>query len=83
MAAIEPGNVVTLVIQHKVRPGRAPAYEAWLKRAVSAAEQQNGHLGVNVIRSDGQNDTFTTVLRFAESPIDFLNPISMPERTPP
>ncbi|NQD81529.1 antibiotic biosynthesis monooxygenase, partial [Pseudomonas sp. CrR14] len=54
MAAIEPGNVVTLVIQHKVRPGHVPAYEAWLKRAVSAAEQQNGHLGVNVIRSDGQ-----------------------------
>lgn len=67
MTAIEPGNVVTLVIQHKVLPGHVQAYEAWLKRALTAAEQQSGHLGVNVIRSDGQSDTFTTVLRFAES----------------
>ena len=59
-------DVVTLVIQHRVRPGQLAAYEAWLKRAVAAAEQQSGHLGVNVIRADEQSDTFTTVLRFAQ-----------------
>jgi len=66
MPTTVPSDVVTLVIQHQVRPGCLPAYEAWLKRALAAAEQQPGHLGVNVIRVDGQGDAFTTVLRFAE-----------------
>ena len=51
MPTSEPSEVVTLVIQHKIRPGCLPAYEAWLKRALAAAEQQTGHLGVNVILS--------------------------------
>lgn len=67
MTTTPSSDIVTLVIQHKVRPGRLQTYEAWLKRAVAAAQQQSGHLGVNVIRSDGQSDTFTTVLRFAEA----------------
>ena len=31
MPTSEPSEVVTLVIQHKIRPGCLPAYEAWLK----------------------------------------------------
>lgn len=64
----EPSNnVVTLVIQHKVRPQCLVVYEAWLKRAVHAARQQPGHLDVNVIRPDGSDRHFTTVVRFAEA----------------
>jgi len=60
-------NVVTLVIQHKVRATSLAAYEAWLKRTVSAARRQPGHLDVNVIRPDDGGLHFTTVVRFADA----------------
>lgn len=59
-------NVVTLVIQHKARADSLAHYEAWLKRAVTTARQQPGHLDVNVIRPDGGGRHFTTVVRFAD-----------------
>jgi len=62
-----PNSVVTLVINHKVRPGQQQAYEAWLKRTVKAARGQPGHLGVNVIRPTGDTQVFTSVLRFASA----------------
>ncbi|WP_044872522.1 antibiotic biosynthesis monooxygenase [Pseudomonas sp. LFM046] len=65
--AIDLNNVVTLVIQHKVRGESLPQYEAWLRRAVKAARRWPGHLGVNVIRPDGCGVLFTTVVRFAQS----------------
>ncbi len=65
--AIDLNSVVTLVIQHKVRGGSLPKYEAWLRKAVKAARLQPGHLGVNVIRPDGGGVTFTTVVRFAQA----------------
>jgi antibiotic biosynthesis monooxygenase (ABM) superfamily enzyme len=60
-------NVVTLVIQHKVRAQALAPYEAWLKRAVSTARQQPGHLDVNVIRPDDGGRQFTTIVRFADA----------------
>lgn len=60
-------NVVTLVIQHKARSESLPHYEAWLKRAVSTARKQPGHLDVNVIRPDADGRHFTTVVRFADA----------------
>ena len=60
-------HVVTLVIQHKVRAPALASYEAWLKRTVSTARQQPGHLDVNVIRPDGDGLHFTTVVRFADA----------------
>ena len=60
-------NVVTLVIQHKVRADSLDTYEQWLKRAVQAARRQPGHLGVNVIRPEEGGRHFTTVVRFCES----------------
>lgn len=62
-----PNSVVTLVINHKVRPGQQSAYEAWLKRTVKAARGQPGHLGVNVIRPAADSQVFTSVLRFASA----------------
>ncbi|NIF18989.1 antibiotic biosynthesis monooxygenase [Pantoea sp. Cy-639] len=60
-------TVVTLVIQHKVRAEALAQYEAWLKRAVTTARQQPGHLDVNVIRPDDAGRHFTTVVRFADA----------------
>ncbi|AGZ37750.1 antibiotic biosynthesis monooxygenase [Pseudomonas sp. SWI6] len=60
-------NVVTLVIQHKVRAESLAGYEAWLKRTVSTARRQPGHLDVNVIRPDDGGRHFTTVVRFADA----------------
>lgn len=60
-------NVVTLVIQHKARAESLSEYEAWLKRTVSAARRQPGHLDVNVIRPDVGGLHFTTVVRFADA----------------
>lgn len=66
-ATQDNSNVVTLVIQHKVRSDALDTYEAWLKRAVQAARRQPGHLGVNVIRPEEGGRHFTTVVRFCES----------------
>ncbi|MNM84723.1 hypothetical protein D3C81_968210 [compost metagenome] len=60
-------NVVTLVIQHKVRAESLAGYEEWLKRTVSVARRQPGHLDVNVIRPDHGGRHFTTVVRFSDA----------------
>ncbi|SDI52263.1 antibiotic biosynthesis monooxygenase [Pseudomonas panipatensis] len=65
--SIDLNSVVTLVIHHKVRSEALPRYEAWLRRAVKEARKQPGHLGVNVIRPDGESGMFTTVVRFADA----------------
>ncbi|SDX29695.1 hypothetical protein SAMN05444064_11727 [Pseudomonas syringae] len=58
-------EVVTLVIKHRVTAGREVDYESWLRRIVTIAGQQPGHLGVDVIRSkDAGLQMFTSVLRF-------------------
>lgn len=64
---IDLNSVVTLVIHHKVRDEALAQYEQWLRRAVKAARQWPGHLGVNVIRPDSDEGMFTTVVRFAEA----------------
>lgn len=61
-------EVVTLVIKHRVKSGFEEPYEAWLRNIVSIAGQQDGHLGVDVIR--GRNaglDLYTCVLRFCST----------------
>ncbi|MEN8642367.1 antibiotic biosynthesis monooxygenase [Pseudomonas sichuanensis] len=60
-------TVVTLVIQHKARADSLANYEQWLKRTVSAARRQPGHLDANVIRPDDGGLHYTTVVRFADS----------------
>ena len=61
-------DIVTLVVRHHVRPAQLTAYEAWLRRTISAAEQFEGHLGVNVMRSrDAGLTRFTIVLRFSSA----------------
>lgn len=58
-------DIVTLVVRHRVRPAQLTAYEAWLRRTICAAEQFEGHMGVNVMRGrDAGLTRFTIVLRF-------------------
>lgn len=59
-------DIVTLVVRHCVRAAQLGAYEVWLRRIMKVAEQFEGHLGVNVMRSRGAGLTnFTIVLRFS------------------
>lgn len=60
------GEVVTLVIRHRIRAGHEAAYETWLRETVSLAARRPGHLGVDVLRGrEGGLPTFTSVLRYA------------------
>ncbi|ARU88486.1 antibiotic biosynthesis monooxygenase [Pseudomonas sp. M30-35] len=59
-------DILTLVVRHCVRPAQLTAYEAWLRRIIGVADQFEGHLGVNVMRSQSAGLTrFTIVLRFS------------------
>ncbi|CAI8809593.1 Antibiotic biosynthesis monooxygenase [Pseudomonas sp. IT-P12] len=61
-------EVVTLVIKHRVKAGFEGPYEAWLRNIVSIAGQQEGHLGVDVIRGKNAGlDLYTCVLRFCST----------------
>ncbi|VEA72551.1 Uncharacterized protein conserved in bacteria [Serratia rubidaea] len=54
----------TLVITHRPTPDNVPAYEAWLKRIMPHAAEFTGHLGVNVIRPAGAEQSYTILVRF-------------------
>ena len=61
-------EVVTLVIKHRVKAGFEAPYEAWLRNIVSIAGQQDGHLGVDVMRGKNAGlDLYTCVLRFCST----------------
>ncbi|MHC8361296.1 antibiotic biosynthesis monooxygenase [Pseudomonas sp. LS2P72] len=61
-------EVVTLVIKHRVKAGFEVPYEAWLRNIVRIAGQQEGHLGVDVIRGKSAGlDLYTCVLRFCST----------------
>ncbi|CAI8705148.1 Antibiotic biosynthesis monooxygenase [Pseudomonas sp. IT-P253] len=61
-------EVVTLVIKHRVRAGFEVPYEAWLRNIVRIAGQQEGHLGVDVMRGKNAGlDMYTCVLRFCSA----------------
>jgi antibiotic biosynthesis monooxygenase (ABM) superfamily enzyme len=61
-------EVVTLVIKHRIKAGFEVPYEAWLRNIVSVAGQQEGHLGVDVMRGKSAGlDMYTCVLRFCST----------------
>ena len=69
MNASQAQDLVTMLVRHRVQPGRHGEYERWLRRTVTTAANYPGHLGVDVIRSEADGShLFTSVLRFA-SPI--------------
>ncbi|MFJ4196287.1 antibiotic biosynthesis monooxygenase [Pseudomonas sp. NPDC089534] len=69
-SAKKPGTdeVVTLIIKHRVKAGFEQPYEAWLRNIVAVAGREEGHLGVDVMRSrQGGLALFTCVLRYCST----------------
>jgi uncharacterized protein len=58
------GVVVTSVIHHQVQAGAEAAYEAWLGEIILAAQGVPGHLGVDILRPQGDYGRYTMVARF-------------------
>ena len=48
--AVNPDDIVTFIIQHKVHASHREQYEEWLRDVGREAERYPGHLGTNVIR---------------------------------
>ena len=64
-------EVVTLVIKHRVKAGFEVPYEAWLRNIVSIAGQQEGHLGVDVMRGKNAGlDLYTCCLLYTSDAAD-------------
>ena len=60
----DSNDPATLVIQHHVKAGAKPQYEAWLKHIAQEGQRFAGHQGVNVIRPHGTSSGYTIVVRF-------------------
>jgi uncharacterized protein len=55
----------TVVINHRVRPGREADYNAWLARVGPVSRAAPGHLDLHVIKPvAGLTTTYTIVIRF-------------------
>ena len=74
---MDQSSPVTVVIRHRVRPGKEAAFEDWLRGITQAASHFDGYLGFNVVRpaSPGQPeyviffrfDTFANLEKWEES----------------
>lgn len=62
--SVNSDDIVTFIIQHKVRPGYRDRYEAWLRDIGGEAERYAGHLGTNVIRPPDDAGQYTIIIRF-------------------
>ena len=62
--AVNPDDIVTFIIQHKVRATHREQYEQWLRDIGREAERYPGHLGTNVIRPLDANGQYTIIIRF-------------------
>ncbi len=61
----DPSEPVTVVVTRSVKPGREPAYEAWLGRLIASAAQLPGYLGTHVHRPATPGPRlYTSVFRF-------------------
>jgi antibiotic biosynthesis monooxygenase (ABM) superfamily enzyme len=61
---VNPDDIVTFIIQHKVRAAHREQYEAaWLRDVGREAERYPGHLGTNVIRPLDAHGQYT-IIRF-------------------
>lgn len=49
---MEPSVQVTAVLTHRVRPGREPGYEEWIKGIAADARRFDGYLGAHILRPE-------------------------------
>lgn len=61
---VNPDDIVTFIIQHKVRPVHRRQYEDWLRDVGREAERYPGHLGTNVIKPPDGTGQYTIIIRF-------------------
>ncbi len=61
-----PLDPVTIVIRRRVRAGREAEYERWLSGLTGEMAQFPGHLGLGVIRPQGQGREYLMVVRFGD-----------------
>jgi len=61
---VNPDDIVTFIIQHRVRTANRERYEAWLRDVGREAERYSGHLGTNVIRPPDDRGQYTIIIRF-------------------
>lgn len=58
-------DTVTIVVRQRVKPGREPEYEAWLKQMTEGASARfPGYIGVGFHRPAHPGDTYRQVFRF-------------------
>lgn len=62
--SVDPHQIVTFIITHKIRVGKEAEYEAWVKEIGDACQQYEGHLGSNIIRPSNTHNTYTVIIRF-------------------
>ena len=43
--SVDPHQIVTFIITHKIRVGKEAEYEVWVKEIGDACQQYEGHLG--------------------------------------
>lgn len=58
---------VSLIVEHKVKPGHERQYEEWLHNIINVAGTFEGHLGAHVAKpAPGGDNTYTSAVRFAD-----------------
>ncbi len=62
--SVDPNQIVTFIITHKILAGKEAEYEAWVKEIGDACKQYEGHLGSNIIRPSKTQNTYTVIIRF-------------------
>jgi antibiotic biosynthesis monooxygenase (ABM) superfamily enzyme len=62
---LDPSVHVTAVITHRVRPGREPGYETWIKGISVDARRFDGYLGAHILRPElGVTEDHVIVVQF-------------------
>lgn len=62
---IKAKDPVTVIVKHRVIPGKEAEYEEWAKGITGAARKFDGYLGVNFIRpSDSGSQDYVLIFRF-------------------
>lgn len=62
---MDAANAISVAVVRTVRPGREADYEAWLRRAIAAAQKIPGHLGADVLRPSPGSRQYLLLFRYA------------------
>jgi uncharacterized protein len=63
--SMNPGDPVTVIVKHRVIPGKEQEYEEWARGITEAARKFDGYLGVNYIRpSDSSKAEHVLIFKF-------------------